>query len=84
MRGRNQMVEVIVEESIDKPFVVRLLGQVPQIHIGSNMPISQIRKELANELNVDEFQKFEELWTNDTYPRKFKQEGDFLKITDES
>ena len=78
------MVEVIVEESIDKPFVVRLLGQVPQIHIGSKMPISQIRKELANELNVDEFQKFEELWTNDTYPRKFKQEGDFLKITDES
>jgi hypothetical protein len=78
------MIEVVVKESLEKPYVVRVPGQLPQIHIGADMQIDQIRKELANEISTSEFQKFEKLWTDDSHPREFMQEGDYLKIMDKS
>ncbi len=78
------MVEIIVRQFLEKPFVVRMPGQLPQIHIGADMQMDQIKRDLSDQISTAEFQKFERLWVDDSHPREFKQVGEYLKIMDRS
>ena len=76
------MVEIIVRQFLEKPFVVRMPGQLTQIHISADMQMDQIKRDLADQISTAEFQKFERLWVDDSHPRVFKQDGEYLKIMD--
>jgi hypothetical protein len=78
------MIEIFLRQDIDAPEVVRNPGQLPQVHIRTGMQIEQIKKELEGKLSAAEFEKFEKLWSDDSHPREFLQEGDYLKIMDKS
>lgn len=76
------MVEIVIREFLDKPRVVREPGNLPQIHIGANMRLSQITKGIEGQVSDDEFAKFKQLFCDDSYPRDFLHEADYLKIMD--
>jgi hypothetical protein len=78
------MIEIFVRDFLDKPHIVRMLGKLPQIHIGADMQVEEIQRHLANEISPAEFQKFEQLWSDDSYPREYVHDGKFLKIMDKS
>jgi hypothetical protein len=76
------MIEIIVREFLESPHVVRMPGRLPQVHIAPEMQLDQIKKDLAEELSTAEYQKFEKLWTEDSYPREYLHEGAYLRIMD--
>ena len=78
------MIEIYVSDFIDKPHVVRIPGKLPQIHIGADMQFEEIQRDLADEISTAEFQKFEKLWSDDSYPREYVHDGKYLKIMDKS
>jgi hypothetical protein len=78
------MIEIVIREDIDSPDVVRLPGQLPQIHVSPNMNFNQIKNGLEEKVSTAEFEKFEKLWSDDSHPREFLQEGEYLKIMDKS
>jgi hypothetical protein len=78
------MVEVIVQDNLDKAFVVREPGNLPQIHIGAQMHLDLIKEHLKDEISAAEFEKFRQLWSDDQYPRMFVQGDNYLKIMDQS
>ena len=76
------MIEIVVREDIETPYVVRASGQLPQIHVNPAMNIGHIKKELGEKISTAEFQRFEKLWGDDSHPRQFLKEGEYLKIMD--
>ena len=78
------MVEVIVQDNLDKAFVVREPGRLPEIHIGAEMHLDLIKEQLANQISTAEFEKFTKLWSDDQHPRIFVKGENYLKIMDKS
>ncbi len=78
------MIEIFVRDFLDKPHVVRMPGKLPQIHIGADMQVEEIQRHLADKISTAEFQKFEQLWGDDSYPREYLHDGEYLKIMDKS
>ena len=78
------MVEIVVREYLDRPHVIRIPGKLPEIHIGSDMSMNQIINELSTEISTAEFEKFKQLYTEDSYPRVFMHQGNYLKIMDKN
>lgn len=76
------MVEIVIREQLDKPLVIRMPNKLPQIHIGANMRLSQITKGIASEISDEELKKFKQLFCDDSYPREFLHENNYLKIMD--
>jgi hypothetical protein len=76
------MIEIIVRDDIESPQVVRVPGQLPQIHIKTGMQMAEIKAGLAGKISTSEYQKFEKLWSDDSYPRVFVKEDNYLKIMD--
>lgn len=76
------MVEIVIRQFLEKPHVVRAPGKLPEIHIGADMSLSQITNDLATEISTAEYEKFKQLYTDDSYPRVYVQGGDYLKIMD--
>jgi predicted house-cleaning noncanonical NTP pyrophosphatase (MazG superfamily) len=74
------MIEIIVRDDVESPHVVRNSGQLPQIHIKADMDIEQIKEGLVDKVSTAEIQKFEKLWSDDSHPRVFVWEKDYLKI----
>ena len=76
------MVEVVVNEQLERAHVIRVPGKNAQIHIGKDMNIDEIKEHLADQISTAEFQKFSSLWSDDQYPRTFVQGENYLKIMD--
>lgn len=76
------MIEIVVRQFLEKPHVVRTPGKLPEIHIGADMSLSQITNDLATEISTAEYEKFKQLYTDDSYPRVYLHGGDYLKIMD--
>ena len=74
------MVEVVVRENLDKAYVLRAAGRVPQVHISAEMHIDLIKEQLADQISAAEFEQFEKLWTDDSHSREFVKDGNYLKI----
>jgi hypothetical protein len=74
------VVEVVVRENLDKAYVLRAPGRLPQIHISAEMHIDLIKEHLADQISAVEFEQFENLWTDDSHSREFVKEGNYLKI----
>ena len=78
------MVEVVIKNELEKAYVVREPGALPQIHIGTDMNLEIIREHLSNQVTQAEFDKFTKLWSEDVYPRVFVQGENYLKIKDKN
>jgi hypothetical protein len=78
------MVEVIVRGNLDKAYVIREPGKLPQINIGDQMDLDLIKEHLKDEISTAEFEKFKQLWSDDQYPRTFVEGENYLKIMDQS
>jgi hypothetical protein len=76
------MVEVIVRDNLDKAYVVRAPGKLPEIHIGVDMHLDLIKEHLADQISTAEFEKFTKLWSDDQHPRDFIKGENYLKIMD--
>ena len=76
------MIEIVVRNFLEKAHVIRMPGRLPEIHIGTDMNLNQIRSDLGTEISSDEFEKFQQLYSDDSYPRVFLHGGNYLKITD--
>jgi hypothetical protein len=74
------MIEIIVKGDIEMPKVVRNSDQLVQIHISTEMNLDLVKKQLANDLTLEEFEAFEQLWSNDQHPRVYVQGENYLKI----
>ena len=74
------MIEIIVKGDIEMPKVVRNSDQLVQIHISIEMNLDLIKKQLANDLTLEEIEAFEQLWSNDQHPRVYVQGENYLKI----
>ena len=78
------MIEIVVRQFLEKPHVIRLPGKLPEIHIGADMSLSQITNELATEISTAEYEKFKQLYSDDSYPRVFMHGENYLKIMDKT
>jgi hypothetical protein len=76
------MVVVFLRDNLDKAYVVREPGKLPEIHIGVDMHLDLIKEHLANQISTAEFEKFTKLWGNDEHPRVFIKGENYLKIMD--
>jgi hypothetical protein len=78
------MVEVIVEDDLDKAYVIRAPGRLLEIHIGSDMHLDLIKEHLADQISTAEYEKFTKLWSDDQHPRVFIKGENYLKIMDKN
>jgi hypothetical protein len=76
------MVEVVINEQLERAHVVRVPGERTQVHIGQDMHLDLIKEHVGAQLSPEEFQKFEQLWSDDEHPRNFEQGENYLKIMD--
>jgi hypothetical protein len=74
------MIEIFVKGDIEIPKVVRNSGQPVQVHISTGMNLDLIKNQLANDLSLEEFKRFEQLWSDDQHPRVYVKGENYLKI----
>ena len=75
------MLQIWVSESIDKPFISRVEGEIPQLNLNTALTFEEIRSYLGEQLSDAEWQAVYRLWSDDSADRKFSRQnenGDFL------
>ena len=76
------MLEIQVVEIQKEPEVIRHLGGVIRVVISISSSSEEIEDSLIQQLTVDEYQSFINLWSNDQHPRVFVREQSYLIIKD--
>lgn len=78
------MVEIQLTESENLvPVVIREPGETVKIILPMVYNSDELLAYLATRLSADELKAFINLWSEDTYPRAFKKEDDYLTIKDQ-
>lgn len=76
------MIEIHLCESTEPPSVMRNSGKNTIVKVSQGMELNQILSKLTLELTPQEYQLFINLWSNDSYPRVFNKQGEYLVIKD--
>ena len=75
------MIQIWVSDSIDKPFVSRVEGQIPQLNINTKINFEEIKSFVWSDLSDEEWSAAYSLWADDNALRTFTRQnesGDFL------
>ena len=76
------MLEIQVVNTEQVPEVIRRAGEKVRVIVSARSNAEDIRSSLTQQLSVDEYQSFMNLWSNDSYPRIFDQQAEYLIIKD--
>ena len=76
------MVEIQLVHPEQVPEVIRRAGEKVRVIISTTTSIEDIEDSLAQQLSVGEYKSFMNLWSNDSYPRVFDQQAEYLIIKD--
>jgi len=76
------MLEIHVVHTEQVPEVIRRAGEKVRVIISSTSSTEDIEDSLTQQLSDVEYQSFMNLWSNDSYPRIFDQQADYLIIKD--
>jgi hypothetical protein len=76
------MIEIHLCDDGQQPRVIRTAGEKTQVIVSQSMSADEILAKLVIELEADEYQSFLNLWSNDSHPRVFNKQGEYLVIKD--
>ena len=73
-------IQVVITEQVPK--VIRRAGEKVRVIVSASSNSEDIEDWLTQQLTVDEYQSFMNLWSNDSHPRIFDQQAEYLIIKD--
>lgn len=76
------MLEIQVVNTEQVPEVIRRAGEKVRVIVSARSNSEDIEDLLTQQLSVDEYQSFMNLWCNDSHPRIFDQQAEYLIIKD--
>ena len=76
------MLEIQVVNTEQVPEVIRRAGEKVRVIVSASSNSEDIEELLTQQLSVDEYQSFMNLWSNDSHPRIFDQQAEYLIIKD--
>jgi hypothetical protein len=76
------MLEIQVVNTEQVPEVIRRAGEKVRVIVSASSNSEDIEDWLTQQLSVDEYQSFMNLWSNDCHPRIFDQQAEYLIIKD--